>query len=107
MARAASDMAIGRKPLGFFSTIGMVMPSCIVKVRSIIYFVSQSDRLRRFQFVQSFLLFGLLDDLFQQVDVFSEGPAARWGQRAGCERPAVLKRLGHRQVAGLLQCPDV
>ena len=49
----------------------------------------------------------LPDDLFQQIDVISEGFAAGRRERAGGERAVVLIRLGHRHVAFLLQGADV
>ena len=49
----------------------------------------------------------LPDDLFQQVDVAGEGLAARGGERAGGQRAAVLIRLGHGEVALLLQGADM
>ena len=49
----------------------------------------------------------LPDDLFQQIDVISEGFAARSRERTGRERAVVLIRFGHRHVAFLLQGADV
>jgi len=55
------------------------------------------------------ILFGpvLPDDLFQEVDVISEGFAARRRERAGGERAVVLIRLGHGDITLLLQGADV
>lgn len=50
---------------------------------------------------------GLLDDLFQQIDVIGEGFSTGDGQRAGRERAVVLKGFGYSQVTGLLQSADV
>ena len=49
----------------------------------------------------------LPDDFFQQVDVISEGFAAGRRKRAGRERAIILIRLGHGNVAFLLQGFDV
>lgn len=58
---------------------------------------------------KKFILFPfiLLDDLFQQVDVVGEGFVTRRGQRAGCERPIVLKRFRDRKIARFLERADV
>ena len=51
--------------------------------------------------------FILLDDLFQQVDVVGEGLLTGRSQRAGRQRPIVLKRFRNRQVTRLLQRSDM
>src|SRR5438093_769707 len=68
-------------------------------------FVTQSRRPNVFISVQknSFPRFGLLNDLFEQVDVGGEGFAALGCERIGRQWPAALKGLGHRGVAGLVQ----
>lgn len=53
------------------------------------------------------LTLGLLEDLFQQIDVAGKGFLAGGGQRASGERTIVCVRLADRNVAGLLQGADV
>jgi hypothetical protein len=48
-------------------------------------------------------MFGLLDDLFEQIDVAGEGLAPGGGQSISRLRFAVLKALGYRHIAGFLQ----
>src|ERR1017187_2931508 len=84
------------------------MPKCSARMIFInINFVSQSKRPRLGRGVQTNLS-GLVlpDDLFELVDVFSEGFAARGREGAGGERAVVLKGFGHRHVAGLLEGAD-
>src|SRR5256885_9143125 len=73
-------------------------------------FVLQSNRLHRFVCVQRSGLFcrlGLLNDLFEQVDVGGEGSSAARREREGRQWPPALKFLGHRDVAGFLQRAEV
>ena len=49
----------------------------------------------------------LADDLFEQVNVASEGFAPGLGKRAGGERAVVLVGLGHGNKTFLLQDADV
>ena len=50
---------------------------------------------------------GLLDDLFQQIDVVDKGFASGSGERTGVERTIVLVGLAHGDVARLLQRTDM
>lgn len=50
---------------------------------------------------------GLLDDLFQQIDVIGECFASGSGERTGGERTIILVRLAYGDVTRLLQRTDM